>query len=134
MRALNLISGVGIAIVATWLAVTNLAYGAHEFTCEVPWTGDAYTCFPKLEIPARGLVTISVDTIRGEDGEDLMDLAIFYIKDMENKDAVVQTLEVRAHQSVSWRYESNVKLLVAKVHVNYSKSRKATIRGSYSVK
>jgi hypothetical protein len=36
---LNLLSGVGIAMVGAWLAVTNSAYD-DEFPCALLWSGD----------------------------------------------------------------------------------------------
>jgi hypothetical protein len=134
MRTWKLISGVGVAIVAAWLAVTNLAYAATEFTCEVPWHGPIDTCFPKLDIPARGVVRIEVYTIRDKDGEDLKKPATFQILDTENKDAVVTTFDIRPHQSSLWVYESSLKMLVAKIRVNHPNVGKTTIRGNYSIK
>lgn len=133
MRTLNLISGVGVAIVGAWLAVTNLAYAKTEFTCEVPWHGPTDECFPKLDIPARGVVTIEVYSIQ-EDGEDQTEPATFKILDTEHNNAVVTTFDVRARHSNTWIYESNLKLLVAKIRVNHPNKGKTIVRGNYSIK
>lgn len=133
MRTLNLLSGVGVAIVGAWLAVTNLAHAGQEFTCAVPWYSSTTECFPTLNIPARGVVTIEVYTIQ-EDGDDVGGPATFQLLDTENKDAEVHTFRISARERSTWIYESNVKMLVAKVRVNHSNNGRTIIRGNYSIK
>ena len=133
MRTLNLLSGVGIAIVGAWLAVTNLAEAQTEFTCAVPWDGPDDSCISELKIPARSVVSIEVYTIQ-KDGKDQDRPATFQLLDTENKDAEVHLFTLGARSTGLWVYESNVKMLVAKVRVNHPNMSKTIIRGRYSVK
>jgi hypothetical protein len=133
MRTWKLISGVGVAIVAAWLAVTNLAYAGGEFTCVVPATGDTDCALPKISIPARGVFWVEVYTIQ-QDGKDQTGPASFKILDANNNNTYVHTVFVGARSTGSWMYESNVKELVAQVRVNYSDYKETVVRGRYIIK
>jgi hypothetical protein len=132
MRSWNLLSAVGVAIVAAWLAVTNLAYAA-EFTCIIPWHGSTDTCFPQLDIPARGLVEIEVYTVQ-LDGEDVGGDVQFKILDTEQYDIPVHVISIGARSTGRWRYESSEKLLKAKIRVNHPKIGNVVVRGRYAIK
>jgi hypothetical protein len=131
MRTLNLLSGVGVAIVAAWLAVTNLAY-ADEFTCVIPATGDTDCGLNSIAIPARGVVTIYVDSIK-KGGEDLKEPATFRILDTNKNNEEVASLTVSAGTSSRWIYPSNLRLLVANIRVNHGRWREVVVRGRYTI-
>ena len=135
MRTLNLLSGVGVAIVAAWLAVTNLAY-ADEFTCVVPATGDTDCGLNDITIPPRGVVTIEVYTIKKKkkNGEDLKEKATFRILDTNKNNEEVASLTVGAGTSSTWIYPSNLRLLVVNIRVNHGVWSDVVVRGRLTVK
>jgi hypothetical protein len=134
MRTWSLLSGVGVAIVAAWLAVTNLAQAAEEFTCVIPWHGPTDSCFPTLKIPARGQVKIEVYTVQKKSsGEDVGGPVTFQILDTENNNVPVYTLYIPARSTGSWVYESSQKLLVAQIRTNHSLGNDVVVRGRYWV-
>lgn len=132
MRTWKLISGVGVAIVAAWLAVTNLAYAA-ELACRAPWSGDTDCQWPNITIPARGVLVIEVYTIQ-VDGKDIDRPAEFTIFDTNNNNVKVHTMFVGARSTGSWMYENTEAPLVAKVRVNHPQLSDVVVRGGYSIK
>lgn len=132
MRTWKLISGVGVAIVAAWLAVTNLAYAA-EFACVVPWSGDTDCAWPNMTIPARGVLVIEVYTIQ-VDGKDIDGPAEFTVMDTNKNNVTVHKMFVGARSTGTWMYESTEAPLVAKVRVNHPKLSSVVVRGRYSIK
>ncbi len=134
MRTLNLLSGVGVAIVAAWLAVTNLAY-ADEFTCVIPPTGDTDCGLNSITIPAVGVVTIEVYSIKNKStGKDLPESATFRILDTNKNNEQVGKLTVGAGTSSTWFYKSQLRLLVANIRVNHGDWTDVIVRGRLTIK
>ncbi len=132
MRTLNLLSGVGVAIVGAWLAVTNLAY-ADEFTCVVPWSGDTDCDLPKFSIPPQGLLTVEVYSIQDNDGNQPKEAALFKVYDANKEGVMVKDFSASARTTVTWKYESKEKALMAQLRVNHPQTARITIRGRYTV-
>ncbi len=132
MRSWNLLSAVGVAIVAAWLAVTNLAYAA-EFSCRVPWYSGTDCGFPKFEIPAQGTLTIEVYSIRREDdGSGVTDAATFYIYDANKENMPVHHFSVSPGSTSTWKYDGKEAPLTATMRVNVDIKATLIVRGRYN--
>ncbi len=131
MRTLNLLSGMGVAIVAAWLAVTNLAY-ADEFTCEIPWSGGTHCGLPKFDIPPQATLTIEVYSIQ-KDGKDTGGPVSFTVQDANRENVKVHTIDVGPRTSSSWKYDGKEKPLTAQLYVNHADVAKIVVRGRYTV-
>lgn len=133
MRTLNLISGVGVAIVAAWLAVTNLAYAA-EFACKVPWSGDTDCGFPKFTIRPQESIKIEVYSVTKEsDGSDVGKPATFKLQDANNGNAVITDLSIRAGASGIWQNKNKETDLIVQMRVNVEQGNDVIVRGRYDV-
>lgn len=131
MRTLNLLSGVGVAIVGAWLAVTNLAYAA-EFTCRVPWTGKA-PCAQPFTVRPQEQVTIEVYSIQYEaDGKDVDLPAEFEFVDTSNQ-SVVGNLTVWSRTTSVWKNVNKETELHVQLRVNVEKNNNINVRGRYTV-
>ena len=130
MRKWKLVSGVGVAIVAAWLAVTNLAY-AGEFTCSVGWLGDTDCGLPTFTLRTGESLKIEVDSIQN-DGKDVGDPATFTVQDAK-KNKAIRTLVVAARTSASWKYEGQVSPLDVRLRVNHPAMETIVVRGRYTI-
>lgn len=131
MRTFHLISGVGVAIVAAWLAVTNLAY-ADEFTCTIPWSGGTYCSLPKFNIPPQAILTIEVYSLQ-KDGKDIGGPVSFTVQDANRDNLKVHTINVDPRNSTSWKYDSKETPLTAQLYVNHGDTSTLVVRGRYTV-
>lgn len=133
MRTWNLISGVGVAIVAAWLAVTNLAYAA-EFTCKVPWYTDTTCGIPKFSIPPDGNLTIEVYTVK-KDGYDFTRVCpVFQIFDVNNGDRLLATLDdMCAGKSKTYHNPMKATEQIVSLRVNVKQGNDIDITGRYTV-
>jgi len=132
MRTLNLLSGVGVAIVAAWLAVTNLAY-ADEFTCVIPATGDTDCSLPKFSIPPQASLTIEVYSIRDDKGNNVDELIHFRVYDANQDNIIVGTIKQGLGTSLPWKYEGKEKPLTAQLRAYHEDYTKIIVRGRYTV-
>lgn len=131
MRNLNLLSGVGVAIVAAWLAVTNLAY-ATEFTCTVPWSGDTDCQLEKFTIRPGEKLQFEVYSVQ-EDGKDLSVEVKFKIQDANKNNVTVDEVHVKPRTTVIWPYPNKENPLVAQLRVNVDQYSTIVVRGRYQV-
>jgi hypothetical protein len=133
MRNLNLLSAVGVAIVAAWLAVTTLAY-ADEFTCTIPWYKSTDCRLPKFSIPPGGKLTIEMYTVK-KDGQDFTRTApVFQILDVNNNDTVMHTTPA-IKPGTSHTYQNPLKTTeqIVSLRVTISQGNDIDITGKYTV-
>jgi hypothetical protein len=133
MRTWKLISGVGVAIVAAWLAVTNLAHAA-EFACVVPWTSDTDCGWSKFTIRPQELIKIEVYSVQKKsDGSNVGKPALFTIKDTNNGDAVITDMAINAGNTGSWKNTSKETAFVVQMRLNVKQGDDVVVRGRYDV-
>jgi hypothetical protein len=131
-----LLSAVGVAVVAAWLAVTTLAQAA-EFTCKVPWYTDTDCKLPKFSIPPGGKLTIEVYTVK-KDGVDIFltkdRCPVFKILDVNNDDRLLKALKEMCAKT-SQTYENPLKSTeqVVYLRVNVNQGNDIYIDGKYTV-
>lgn len=134
MRTLNLLSGVGVAIVGAWLAVTNLAEAGQEFACKVPWSGDTDCNWPKFSIRPQETIKIDVYSVQKEsDGADVGKPAIFTLKDANVDNATITDLTIRAGASGLWKNVNKETALTVQMRVNVQQGDTVIVRGRYDV-
>lgn len=119
-----------MAIVAAWLAVTNLAY-ADEFTCNVGWVGNTECGLPTLTLRSGETLKIEVDSIQN-DGKDVGGLATFAVLDAK-KNKAIRTLSVAPRSSALWKYEGTESPLEVRLRVNHDAMKIIVVRGRYTI-
>ncbi len=129
---MNLLSGIGVAIVAAWLAVTNLAY-VDEFTCTVPWSGDTDCNWPKINIAPSEMLVFEVYSVQ-HDGKEVGETAWFKIQDANNNNVQVDEIPVSPRTTVIWSPPNKDTPLVAQLRLNVHVNKTMVVRGRYRVK
>ncbi len=132
MRNLNLLSGLGVAIVGAWLAVTSLAHAA-EFSCTIPWYTDTDCKLPKFSIPPEGKLRIEVYTVK-KDGRDFSTpCPVFQIFDVNNDNRLVHTTEICAGAAETYQNPKKTTEQIVYLRVDIGEKSDIDITGRYTV-
>ncbi len=133
MRNLNLLSGVGVAIVGAWLAVTSLAQAA-EFSCTIPWYTDTDCGLPKLSIPPEGKLTIELYTVT-KDGQDFTERCPFFqVLDVNNNNIeLTKPMKVCAKTAATYQNPMKTTEQIVSLRFNIKQGNNIHITGKYTV-
>ena len=133
MRTLNLLSGVGVTIVAAWLGVTSLAHAA-EFSCTIPWYTSTDCDLPKFSIPPEGKLTVEMYTVT-KDGRDFTRVCPFFqVLDVNNNNIeLTKPMEVCAKAATTYQNPMKTTEQIVSLRFNISQGNNIHITGKYTV-
>jgi hypothetical protein len=133
MRNLNLLSAVGVAVVAAWLAVTTLAY-ADEFTCTIPWYKSTTCDLPKFSIPPGGKLTVELYTVKIRGRDFTQRCPFFQVFDVNNNNIeLTKPMEVCAKAAAIYENPLKTKEQIVYLRFTISQGNDVDITGKYTV-